>query len=308
MPPLTIPSELKKITAFIRRAEELDNDKTQATSRLIAYYCRQWAVELSLPLLKIATDPASKTTLLSIMSSLEEEKTAVGDAFTKPEAYTVCRDFAQKVLSSSDSSYSKIHSSNPKDYSKAKIAARSYYACGVFFDILAVFENASVEEALIEKDDISSRRKYAKWRASLILGAIKNGEDLPTPVEEEGEEGEEKNDDSEMKTDSEVKDTPLSDFNIPEAPRGVTTSMHRDESKDDSPPPVYEATKPIPGGPKEEVKKTGGWFGGKKDKGGHSKASIGDALELAKFAVKALEEKEVEIARERLQQALECLK
>ena len=38
---LSIPAELKRITQFVRRAEELDGDRSRAESRLVAYYCRQ---------------------------------------------------------------------------------------------------------------------------------------------------------------------------------------------------------------------------------------------------------------------------
>ncbi|GMH64701.1 hypothetical protein TrVE_jg8505 [Triparma verrucosa] len=294
MPPLTIPPELKKITAFIRRAEELDNDKTQATSRLIAYYCRQWAVELSLPILKTSTDPLSKSTLLSIMSSLETEKSSVGDAFTKVEAYTVCRDFAQKVLSSADASYASVYALSSVDYPSAKNCARSYFAAGVFFDVLAVFENASVEEAIIEKDDISSRRKYAKWRASLILSASKNGEELPEPVVEDNDET--KSEDNKSVADYKPSEEKY-DVDIPPAPTGSVGST--EEVKESTPPPVYSPD-PVPA--------RSSWFSSKSDKGKPSKASVSDAIELTKFAMKALEEKEIEIARERLMQALECLK
>ena len=38
---LKIPPELKKVTQYIRRAEELDKEQTKPESRLVAYYCRQ---------------------------------------------------------------------------------------------------------------------------------------------------------------------------------------------------------------------------------------------------------------------------
>ena len=93
----------------------------QPKSRLIAYYCRQYAVELALPLLKSAKDPAAKTTLLAIMSTLETEKTAVGDAFTKVEAYAVTRDFSNAVLSQADRSYAATFAADKRDYAKAKV-------------------------------------------------------------------------------------------------------------------------------------------------------------------------------------------
>ena len=173
---------------------------SQPKSRLIAYYCRQYAVELALPHLKTAKDPASKSTLLAIMSSLETEKAAVGDAFTKVEAYAVTRDFSNGVLRQADRSYAAVYALNVRDYGKAKGVARSYYAAGVFFDVLGLFETSGVDEAVLEKELIEQRRKYCKWRAALILNAAKKGEDLPEPVADEEEEGE---DDDAMEEDDE---------------------------------------------------------------------------------------------------------
>ena len=43
---LEIPPELKKCTQFIRRAEELDKDKSRPESRLVAFYCRQVSLSI----------------------------------------------------------------------------------------------------------------------------------------------------------------------------------------------------------------------------------------------------------------------
>lgn len=45
-----IPPDLEQITKYIRRAEELTNDETSPKSRLVAYSCRQYAVKLGTPL------------------------------------------------------------------------------------------------------------------------------------------------------------------------------------------------------------------------------------------------------------------
>lgn len=139
------------------------------------------------------------------MSSLETEKAAVGDAFTKVEAYSVTRDFSNGVLRQADRSYATIYAANVRDYGKGKGVARSYYAAGVFFDVLGLFETSGVEEAVLEKELIEQRRKYCKWRAALILNAAKKGEDLPVPVAEEEEGGEGDDDAMEEEKEEETK-------------------------------------------------------------------------------------------------------
>mmetsp|Transcript_27688 Transcript_27688/g.55344 ORF Transcript_27688/g.55344 Transcript_27688/m.55344 type:complete len:309 (-) Transcript_27688:78-1004(-) len=305
---LPIPPELKRITPFVRRAEELDND-SQPKSRLIAYYCRQYAVELALPLLKTAKDPASKSTLLAIMSSLETEKAAVGDAFTKVEAYSVTRDFSNGVLRQADRSYATIYAANVRDYGKGKGIARSYYAAGVFFDVLGLFETSGVEEAVLEKELIEQRRKYCKWRAALILNAAKKGEDLPVPVAEEEEGGEGDDDAMEEEKEEETKGGETKsggdekdDFDIPEAPTGRPPESA--PVFEPTPPP---ASAPAPAPAPSPGKQRGSWFGGGGKASAPSKAAVADAIELAKFAVAALEGKEIDLARKRLKDALACL-
>lgn len=61
MQPLSIPPELKRISPYIRRAEELDKDTGTAESRLVAYYCRQYAVHTGIPL--ASTSPTAKECL-----------------------------------------------------------------------------------------------------------------------------------------------------------------------------------------------------------------------------------------------------
>ena len=93
MPPQVIPADLKTIKAYIKRAEELDLDRSTPTSRLVAYYCRQFAVERGLT--ANATSSESKSCLMQIMDELEKERELIGNGFSREEAYTICLDFAQ---------------------------------------------------------------------------------------------------------------------------------------------------------------------------------------------------------------------
>jgi hypothetical protein len=97
---------------------------------LVAYYCRQYALELAIPLLKTVNDPKAQECAMNIMNALEEEKKAVGEAFSKHEAYGIVRDFATKVLQGGDKQYEAVYSKNSRDYNSAKVVCRSYYAAG----------------------------------------------------------------------------------------------------------------------------------------------------------------------------------
>ena len=132
--PLKIPIELKKITQYIRRAEELDRDTTPQT-RLVAYYCRQHAVQLGIPL---ATTSATRECLSAILNDLEKEKKAMSN-FTKEEAYAICREFAFKVFDKADS----VDRAGKSDKSTAK----SFYAAASFLDVLGYFHKEGEEKS-----------------------------------------------------------------------------------------------------------------------------------------------------------------
>ena len=87
--PLSIPPELKKITPYVRRAEELDRDKGNPESRLVSYYCRQYAVHTGVGL---ATSPAGKGCLGELLGNLEGEKEAMDDNSQTPDEVAIHMD------------------------------------------------------------------------------------------------------------------------------------------------------------------------------------------------------------------------
>lgn len=163
---LTIPAELKKVVPFVRRAEELDKDRSSAESRLVAYYCRQYAVQQGIPL--ASTSPAAKTCLGQILESLETEKEAM-DNFTKQEASYLCRQFAQKVFDKADA--------EDQLGEATKNTAKTFYAAANFLQILEQFGGDETSE---DAADDRKRIIYAKWKATDILKALKEGR-KPTP-------------------------------------------------------------------------------------------------------------------------------
>lgn len=338
--PLTIPAELKKITPYVRRAEELDKDKTNAESRLVAYYCRQYAVHVGISL---ATSVTGKTCLGELLSDLEQEKVAMNQ-FTREEAKFLCRMFANKIFDKADN--------EDRAGEASKTTAKTFYAAASFLEILMQFykEGDDGDDAE-EVSEIKKRAVYGKWKATEILKAIKEGR-RPSP----GGYGEDEP--VAQEDDDEIGIVPTSNVDEPEQPTVVTVREDEEEAQsqpegpliripsaednDDlnlaPPPPAYDfapppmpppaapapaprppmtmappppkptfvAAAPVNPMPAPPAKK--GIFGfGNKNKAKLSKADYADAEELTKFAMAAMEDKDSDLAAERLAQALEIL-
>jgi len=356
--PLTIPPELKKITPYIRRAEELDRDKGNPESRLVSYYCRQYAVHTGIAL---ATSPIGKGCLGELLGNLESEK-EVMDSFTRDESKFLCQKFAEKIFDKADQ--------DDRSGKADRNTARTFYAAASFLEILQQFyqDNDDSEEVAEHK----KKSVYCKWKATEILKAMKEGR-TPTP----GGYGEENidNDGKKEEEEAEIEVEPL-----PPAPFPVETaeedSIHDEKEEENfalnvpvddydgdgsgdedgtevqlGPPPAYPAgIEPVgppilppappmstpmnipkppmtftlpPGAPSvippqvarapapqvEKSKKTSFFSLGSKKKNNKkaSKAEIADATELARFALAALEDKDADLASQRLQQALQIL-
>lgn len=197
----TLPPSLKKINVFLKRAEELDRDKSNPESRVVAYNCRQYAVLIGIPLVSSSSkedNGAAKASLAQLLTALEKEKQAMS-VFSKNEHWKICRKVADRVFDKADSE-DRAGGAN-------KGTARSFYAAGTFYEILQQFHNedvknkdgadlnedeASVMEHIEEEDQ---RRIYCKWKATDILTAIKEGR-TPTPGGYQQEKDDETDDDA----------------------------------------------------------------------------------------------------------------
>lgn len=202
--PLSIPPELKRITQYIRRAEELDRDRTFPESRLVAYYLRQYAAQIGITSI---TDGGGgglapvKKCLGDILNNLEGEKKTMSN-FSKKEAQFLCRGFADRVLDKANEQelavMESIRSNNmanettPLDSTMQQVfkdIAHAFYAAGTFYDILQQFythddpnmnNNAEMDE---ERKEENKRRLYCKFKATNILKALKEGR-IPTQQDE----------------------------------------------------------------------------------------------------------------------------
>ena len=361
--PQHIPNELKKIAPYIKRAEELDKDTTSPESRLVAFYCRQYAVHLGIPL--IGASPAAKACLGELLGDLEKEKPAM-DNFTRDEAAFLCRKFADGIFNKADA--------EDRAGKASKVTAKTFYAAASFLQMLEQFVDEDAESEQLAED--KKQIVYSKWKSTEILKAIKEGRE-PTPGgynQDEENFGNEKadspakaaslgggfmGDDEAQPSFTDDAGAPALDsfadeenggFGLPPAPTfqpfqpgmppltlpppeqdvaaqeddegtevalgpppsypvdddALSTRMDRPALTFDL-PPVNSTPLPTPSSPKP---KSSGLFGGFKKKGQPkqvTKSMISDATELTRFALAALEDKDANLAAERLQQALEAL-
>jgi vacuolar protein sorting-associated protein VTA1 len=339
--PLTIPPELKKITPFVRRAEELDKDPGNPESRLVAYYCRQYAVHTGIA---SATSAAGKGVLGELLGSLEKEKESM-NSFTRDEAKFLCRKFADKIFDKADL--------EDRTGDATKDTAKTFYAAASFLEIMQQFYKDDDQSE--EREEGKKRAVYSKWKATEILKAIKEGrQHAPGGYGEDEEEPEEKEVPLNAPHDPSPQVETVADDDDDDEEEPSTLQIPAMEEEDDEeepieagtevelPPPSYPGEAPSPvvqpspparvnrppvtfspppvppppmampapptakPQPQPEPTKPAGFFGlGKKKK--LSKAEIADATELTRFALAALEDKNVDVAADRLKQALHTL-
>ena len=223
--PLSIPPELKKITPFVRRAEELDRDKVNPESRLVAYYCRQYAVHVGIPLAK---SPEGKQCLGTLLGDLETEKVAMSN-FTRDESKFLCRTFSDKIFDKADL--------EDRMGEATKTTARTFYASATFYEMLQQFYEEDEESE--EWEEEKKRTVYAKWKATDILKAIREGRE-PAPGGYGEEEAAAKEDDDSEKGEEQM-DIPVapseepknSEIQPPVLPPPVETVEEEDDDEPD---------------------------------------------------------------------------
>lgn len=329
--PTQIPPELKKITQYVRRAEELDRDKTNVESRLVAYYCRQYAVQTGIPLATASPNPATaNATLGTLLEDLEKEKPAMAN-FTKAESYMVCRAFAMKVFDRADG--------QDRAGNSGKGTAKSFFVASSFLDILKQFGDGGgeirTEEQALEEEKKSF---YAKWKSTDILKAIKEGRE-PTPGGytdnkdgDDGDDGDEDNDNGtgggkeEEEEEEEGIEVPLpppapvpqteEEPSAPPPPPYPGMTVSNPPSTTNRPPMTMSQPTPPPASslPKKKSSSPLKMFSKSSNKSleasnvmNVSKDSMKDAKEFTKVALKSLDRKNAQLAVDNLQRALGCL-
>ncbi len=125
---MNIPPSLKGLTAYVKRAEELDREVTNPDSKVVAYYCRTFAVDRAIKLKAEGADV--NQFLMALMTTLERDKSCI-QGISQEDRKLICERFAYAIFQKAD------------DEDRAGLAdkntAKTFYAAATFLEILEQF-------------------------------------------------------------------------------------------------------------------------------------------------------------------------
>jgi hypothetical protein len=151
----TIPASVKAVGQYVKRAEEIEKDASNPDRDVIAFWCRQWAIEKSIPHFSL---PGVGEFIEILMNTQEVNKEKAGD---KSTGRGVCEKHAHIVFSRADA--------EDRAGKGTKMTAKLFYNAASFLDMLEQFNELAEDEAVV------GMRKYAKWKANDILQALNEG-------------------------------------------------------------------------------------------------------------------------------------
>jgi len=268
-----IPAALKGITPYVRRAAEVEKTD-DPRAHVVAYFCRTYAMEQGLKISQTDKSKEVQGFLLSMLDQLEKEKKEHPDLGNLEAAEVVVTGYAQEKLAEAEDEYLG-HRAN-------KNTARKYYAAASFFEVLATFKEEKKLDDATKKSSL-----FAKWRATEILKAIKEGRP-PIPDEDEDlKQGIDEEDDED--------DMP------PPAPTGKPQPRDFGLEDDDADEEEERAIsrKPAKSKPKRNVSRQNS-----AGASGLTEEQKADAAEYTRFALRAIETDDIKIAIQHLESAL----
>mmetsp|Transcript_10615 Transcript_10615/g.12185 ORF Transcript_10615/g.12185 Transcript_10615/m.12185 type:complete len:325 (+) Transcript_10615:211-1185(+) len=161
-----VPAALKPVKPFLLRAQEIEKSKSPDAGT-VAFLCRQYAIGKALEFEGILEDETAKGYLMDVMDKLEKAKAEEPKLKDDEASKKTMESFALKVFQAADDQY--------RAGLADKGTARSFYAAASFLEV-----------AKPEDPEFANLRKYAKFKATDIIKAIKDGrQPLPEPEETE---------------------------------------------------------------------------------------------------------------------------
>mmetsp|Transcript_5165 Transcript_5165/g.7910 ORF Transcript_5165/g.7910 Transcript_5165/m.7910 type:complete len:316 (+) Transcript_5165:74-1021(+) len=312
--PVIIPPELKPISPYIRRAEELERDTSNPDHKDIAYFCRAYAMEKAMELRAQCSSGDVDQFLMTLMTELENTKASLPPGLSS-RGKPLCESFALSLFTRAD------------EEDRAGVAnketARMFYNASSFFDILKQFGDVD--------EEMENKNKYCKWKATDIMKALKEGR-KPTPggygEDGTGESGSTASGSESTPIEVDPPNFPpsapthnpnerLSLDAIPRAPGQISPVPQNISAPSQAndipfcPPPTQQPQFPQYTPPASNSStfsaNTGVTTYKPPPKANNMDIKSKDALELCAFAMTALKHKELELAKDRLREALKRL-
>ncbi|KAI9278037.1 Vta1 like-domain-containing protein [Sporodiniella umbellata] len=221
---MDIPAELKYISPYIQRGQELSQREP-----VIAYYAQFYAARLAL-----SKGPRTKETneyLSHLLDSLEAQKKTIGENETITNdlvGYAHVENFALKIFLNAD---------NEDRAGKAsKKTAKTFLAASIFLELLKTFGELDPE--------VEAKIKYAKWKATDITKALRDGRtpQIGSPFDQQEDQQEEQQD-SQLDTIQSDHVPPISEFPSPPSDF-ATPSLATSDAGIVEPPSIPTVTAP----------------------------------------------------------------
>ncbi|KAJ1727455.1 hypothetical protein LPJ61_004557 [Coemansia biformis] len=156
-----LPDELKYIQPYLQRGQEIAK-----ADAVVSYSCKYYAARQSIS----AKTPAAQQFVTELLDELEAEKAQLVQQErlkSDAEATRQCTVFALRVFAKADT--------EDREGRATKGTARNFIIASQFLQVVAAYGDLPL--------DVAEKIKYAKWRATEILKAVREGrEPVPPPV------------------------------------------------------------------------------------------------------------------------------
>jgi len=149
------PEELASLQPFLQKADEIE-----AKEKVVAYYLRYYAAKLGIGC--VSNHKGSQVFLGKIIDSLEQIKKELRNSEllnNDTAAYAHVENIALKIFLVADN--------EDRAGQASKKTAKMFYTASIFLEALKVFGELEPE--------IAEKLKYARWKATTILRASKEG-------------------------------------------------------------------------------------------------------------------------------------
>lgn len=162
-----VPPELNPIKVYLIRSLEVKD-----RNPVVSYWTKFYAIQLGLSV----KAESCKSFLKQLLGELESSKKALKDVDGVSDqtlGQVMVENFAFDLFTKADD----------EDFAGRTSAntGKTFVAACHFFDVLNVFGSEAVTA------EIASKMRYCKWRAAIILRAVKEGSAIPPPVKDQGD-------------------------------------------------------------------------------------------------------------------------
>ncbi len=139
---MNVPPSLKPVSKYIKRAEDIEKEKSNPSSRLVAYYCYKYALDKVVEITKTDSDASIREFLLnSLLPAVEDRKRALSPPPSPSSDASTVESYALNIFA--------IAARDDANQSTSKITAKVYYSAGVVLEVLEQFGEPSADVSRI---------------------------------------------------------------------------------------------------------------------------------------------------------------